>query len=294
MIGKDTLQESTLDNWVDEFYEIYKNKDRKRTISNMWLHLVENASKVGEATRKNEWGEACKELSHVFCWLCGFVAKCRDKDSSNDIDQVFFLDEPLSEIVWNKYPNACWKCRSSPCQCSTNRIEIEDIPEKRVEETKRLAFLRAQKHNMPGPLDDWVDMFRMIYENAHYGYPIDYVCFHFLEEVGEVARAILALSQFAGKEKFKEEEAKKLEEERGKFKEELADVFSWIASFVSKLGFLSDTMSNYHQAYSGSKENIEIKFSRIVWTAYKSTRGDFMVCPPPYCENRPCTCPDCF
>lgn len=258
----------------------------------MWLHLVENASKVGEATRKNEWGEACKELSHVFCWLCSFAAKCRDRDSSNNIDEVFLLDKPLSEIVWWKYPNACWKCGASPCSCSINRIEIEAKPEKRVEITRRITWLRVQKHLMPGSLDQWVDMFTTIYENAHYGYPIEYVCFHFLEEVGEVARAILALSQFIGKE-LGEEETKKLKEEREKFEEELADVFSWIASFMSKLRFVSDTVMNYHQVYSGSKESMEIRLSKIVWTEYKSPRGDFMACPPPYCQNRPCTCPDC-
>jgi NTP pyrophosphatase (non-canonical NTP hydrolase) len=291
MIRQGTLEKSSLDDWVEEFYDIYKDQDRKRNVSDMWLHLVENASKVGEATRKNEWGEACKELSHVFCWLCGFAAKCKDKDPSNNIDKVFLLNKPLSEIVWEKYPNACWKCGASPCSCSVNRIDIEAKKEKRLEVTRRIAMLRGQKRNMPGPLDQWVDMFTTIYENAHYGYPIEYVCFHFLEEVGEVSRAILALSQLIGKDLNEEETKHALEEERKKLEEELADVFSWIASYVSKLGFISDTVMSYHQAYSGTKGKEEIKLSKIIWKEYKSARDDLMVCPPPYCESRPCKCP---
>jgi len=292
MIGEKTLETSNLDDWVEDFYEIYKDKDRKRTVSNMWLHLVENASKVGETIRNDQLELAFKELAHVFCWLTGFIAKCNDKDlKRNNIDRVYLLDKPLSEIVWNKYPWLCPSCGRYPCMCPIFRGKIDA-----KEVADRVAENRKRRGKMPSTLDEWVDMFQAIYEKAHLDLSIENICFHFLEEVGEVAREMLKLSSFEDKGKLSEEEKVKLKNIKEELENELADVFSWIASLVSKLGFISGVIMQYYSSYhKEEKLKIEkIKLSRILWNAYKSPRGDFLYCPDPYCQNRPCTCPDCF
>lgn len=293
MITENTLEHHSLDEWVEEFYTIYKEKDRKRTVQEVWLHLVENASKVGECIRTDDLKTAFKELAHVFCWLSSFVAKCNDRDASNNIKKVYLLDKPLSEIVWNKYPNICYKCGHNPCICPVLSEFPSDI-DKRVEER------RKQKHLMPKTLDEWIDMFKRIYEKAHTDLSIENICFHFLEEVGEVAREILKLSKFETKVE-KNELSRKDGEELKKIKEnlekELADVFSWIASLISKLEFITGLLMEYHLSYRGQpiEENasnvMKIKLSRILWSAYKSPQG-FLYCPPPYCQERPCKCPD--
>ena len=290
MITKENLETSGLDGWVTEFYEIYKNKDRKRSVSDMWLHLVENASKVAEALRRNDLGMASSELAHVFAWLCSFVAKCQDKDlEANNIDKIYLLDEPFSDTVYKLFQNLwCKVCRASPCRCALDRVRYETKIRSKIQIGKRLAssIPPDERHKIPPTLDKWIEMFEDIYENSDYGYPIDYICFHFLEEVGEVCRAILALSRFA--EKTEDEltgpELNELEGLKNNYKEELVDVFAWVASLVMKLQFLYKVITG---------EEGKFRLSGIVWKEYKSPKGNFLYCPKPYCENRPCICPDC-
>ena len=290
MITKENLETSSLDDWVTEFYEIYKSKDRKRSVSDMWLHLVENASKVAEALRRNEYGMASSELAHVFAWLCSFVAKCQDTDlEANKIDKIYLLDEPFSDIVYKVFENLwCKVCRVSPCHCSVERVRYETVERSKIKLGERLAssIPSGERHKIPPTLDKWVEMFKNIYENSDYGYPIDYICFHFLEEVGEVCRVILGLSRFVGKteDELTKPDSEELKKLKNNLKEELVDVFAWIASLVMKLQFLRKVITG--------KEG-QIKLSGIVWKEYKSPKENFLHCPKPYCENRPCICPNC-
>jgi len=292
MITEKNLEISSLDDWVEEFKRLYfPNKDSKRSVSYMWLHLIENASKVGEGMRRNEWGKAFKELAHVFAWLCSFVAKCQEKDLQvNNIDEVYLLDEPFSEIIFFHYPNVCGTCGWSPCRCSIWRKKIETDPKFKKIIMKQLALQRKKQHEKPTTLDGWVEMFRRIYENADYGYPIEYICFHFMEEVGEVAKAILELQRFVGKDlsTMTNEDSKKLTKWRKNLKEELSHVFAWIASLVMKLQFHSDRFTEYYEM-----KTMENKLSEIMLKEYKSPVGGFLYCPPPYCKKRVCECPNC-
>lgn len=276
-----------MDDWVEEFYEIYRLKDKKRTIPEMWLHLQENASKVGEALRRNEYGLALRELAHVFCWLCSFVAKCNDEDQpAKYMNRAYLLKRKFWDIVWHKYPNACYRCGGSPCECLKWGKDLER-KDRQIKIAKRLEDMRKQKPTTPPTVDQLVERFRLIYENTHYAIPIEYLGFHFLEEVGEVAREILNLAPFEGKdlEKLTKPESKKLTELQTKLADELADAFSWIACLLIKLDFFSETMWNY---YGLKRKRKKITLPEIVWNEYKSRRGDFLNCP--HCKERPCRC----
>jgi len=65
-----------------------------------------HASKLGEALRRELYDDAGHEAGRVAVWLISFVAKLQD-DSKKGHDLLFNITTPLSQMIWNKYPNCC-------------------------------------------------------------------------------------------------------------------------------------------------------------------------------------------
>ena len=88
-MGKSKLYEYDIDKWEDEFADIYyETVDKYRTPAEMWLFLVQDASKVAEFIRREKYAEALKALTHVLNWTCSFVRRCR-----NENDLKFKIDK---------------------------------------------------------------------------------------------------------------------------------------------------------------------------------------------------------
>lgn len=131
MMRKDKCNTYSIDEWEQEFAEIYGNVDLQRKPSEMWLLLVEDSSKFAEFIRREKYAEALTALAHVFCWTCCFVWRCR---SENDLG--IRIRKPLSKIIWDKYPARCCLCGQERCICSVRRFELEELPEEKKEEAR--------------------------------------------------------------------------------------------------------------------------------------------------------------
>jgi hypothetical protein len=150
----------TIDEFVDAFEKVYGNLDRKRTIEQMWLQVVEEASSVAEAVREVNYIAAISHLSNTFCWVCGLVAKCRSEKNS-----ILHFKDDFSSIIWNKYPNRCPLCCVNPCQCLIKKREIDKRSADEKNRVYEHARKRAQRSIMDRirNLDRIVNMFEDIY-----------------------------------------------------------------------------------------------------------------------------------
>ena len=231
-----------LDKWVDVFYREARKRLEGRSPSDVWLRFVENAGvRIAEFIRKEEHAKAIESVGEAFGWLCciiGYWSKQRSREG-------FKILNKLSDIVWHKYPGMCYACADEilepevrkedyyvPCRCLGMRGKTRD--KAKAEQNLNLARKKKEK---PITLDNWARMIQKIYENAHYELPISSICLHFLEEVGEVAGALIEL------EDIKEASNKRIR----KLEDEIADVFSWIFGLINKIDQTFSTARDYYK-----------------------------------------------
>lgn len=178
-----------INEWSNIFSELYSKADSKRSPEQLWIATTAHCSTIGELIRRMEFPELLKPASHAFCWLCSFINKCNQIN-----DDVFSLNEQLCELVSLKYPGECGHCEKDPCQC--NPIEMDAIQNKsaryeRLLEERNKNIIAYREYT----INDWKSTFQKIYGKRVYILTIEIIGFHFLEEVGEVSRAIRFLGQ---------------------------------------------------------------------------------------------------
>jgi NTP pyrophosphatase (non-canonical NTP hydrolase) len=230
-----SLEEITLEEWSNKIWDLYKVQNEKRKIPDLWLAVVQYVSKIGEGIRKNEYHEVDKGVAHTFCWICVFIKKCNEEPELSP----FVLKKTFSEILSLKFPGVCGRCANKPCICGLDRILIEADSDKRP--TSNLSIHRETFDCSNFSLLNWTLMFSTIFGNSIYSSSLEGICFHLMEEVGEVAKVIRDLIEL---EELPDEEIKKQEilQQRAnlqlKLMEEIADTFSWLCAISIKMGFL--------------------------------------------------------
>jgi NTP pyrophosphatase (non-canonical NTP hydrolase) len=289
MINSKNIGTNSIDVWFDEFAEIYGLTDIQRTPDNIWLMLMEDASKVAKTIRKEEYADALNPLAHVFVWTCAFTWRFMQND------QAVKIRKPFSEIVWYKYPEKCPYCGKSLCICPVRRDEIETLSkeEKLALEQKiwnELAIDRSRLEKIPKTLDGYVDMFKGVYHGAHYSLTVENIAFHFMEEVGEISSCIRKL-----REMNQSGTAFKAAEYQEEMEREIADIFSWTSSLLMKMDYILGSGNKFFKIYLSDKydaknlkQTANLKMSEIIWKAFKDPKSDRMYCPS--CKNRPCKC----
>lgn len=114
MIGTDTQvqyskrHDATIDDYQQDFARIWQRDLHERSVLDLWLHVVDHASKVSRAVRLDDTDGVIDDLADTAAWLMSFIAQCRS--SSNPIDQHFRIDKPTSDIIWEKFPGQCATC----------------------------------------------------------------------------------------------------------------------------------------------------------------------------------------
>lgn len=282
MLTQKKRDKYNLDDWETEFDEIFGRVDSQRGIAEMWLLMMEDAAQLAEAIRREKYSDSLRKLSRVFGWTCSFVARCRLEDMKGT---AFYLDKPLSEIVWQKYPYCCALCGQPRCICAVVRGELEELSPSEKKKRKdsfasAIAVARQRTDLIPKNLDGLVRMFSHIYKGAHYNLPIEAILLHFLEEVGEVSSCIRAIREKDGS-KYDNELTADLEEE-------IADIVSWTASALSKLDYI---LGAYGQLKVGDKKTTQtasLTLSDIVWREFMDDSGEYLWCGR--CRSRPCKC----
>jgi len=273
-ITEQNLHNATLDQWKDDFWDIYSRLDKMQDIHQVWSRAYEDATKVGEAIREDKIEDCLKYLAHTFCRIAIFVAKIgKDQSVAENFRSIKEFKE-FSKVVWYKYPQICPHCLQATCTCPSliEKPESEQVKEKLKEKREKL--------NPPETVDQWQAMFETIYDKAHFVKSLDELGFHLLEEMGEVQTAIRQIATW-------EKDGKQLKKWQEDLTKEVADTVSFCFSIVRKIatevGKFEDLEREYRQDEVVS--SLELTLSKVLWLEYSS--GDKIVCP--VCKQQPCT-----
>ena len=155
-----------LSQWQAMFDELYGQHNERLDANVIWLHVMRWGGEVAKDFRTEEYSELKAHVPDLFSWLCAFASRKALE---------------LEQVTWAKYPGVCPYCRRSKgCICIAEGHSID---------ATALQNFRATPS--PGSLDSWRVMFRDIYGPANKVQSRSAVGFHLMEEIGEMADALL-------------------------------------------------------------------------------------------------------
>lgn len=316
-LNRDTVGKVDLDEFVKAVSGIYINKDKVRSVWDVWLHANHHAAAIGEEVRKAKPGEKLLiEIADFAMWLFTFAGKIRgtfdifvDDGSFNNRfeENTIRTKKGFSDIIWDKYPGICPVCfwhrsengvgLSSPefnkvCDCLIKEIENRDQSKKREHVEKLRRYAAEHIGERPANVDLWQAMFQKIFEaNLRHVSLVD-IGFHLLEEVGEVSNSMVRMYTYkTGRGgNFRKNEPKW---RQVWLEEEIADVASWLFTLLNHLRFVPEIANAFQKyVFQGAKPiqfDEDIKLSRIIWNRYGNEGiGEFMC---PHCKKQICRCP---
>jgi len=83
--------------------KVYWKRDKKRGIDGTLQRTKEELAELSAAILEIEDAKAIEEeIADVFAWLCSLAN---------------LLDIDVSKVFYNKYTDACSKCKQNPCTC---------------------------------------------------------------------------------------------------------------------------------------------------------------------------------
>lgn len=273
---------ATIDDFVRAFQEVYGHLDRRRSVEQMWLQVVEESSSVAEAVREVNYLDVLSHLANTFCWICGLVARCQ-----RETDSVLHFNKDFSSVIWNKYPGRCPLCESNPCQCLIRKREIDSRSSEEKARVYQRVKRRAQRSldDRVRNLDRLVNMFEDVYGPTYFVVSIEEITFHFTEEVGEVAEQIRearALEIASIGTRNRKRERRRIVND---YLSELADVFSWMCAILIKINYMIAEVNHILGEFSRSQTDYhEISLSEVIKKYY--LREGRLVCRT--CRQRRC------
>ncbi|MCB8967442.1 MAG: hypothetical protein H6660_11165 [Ardenticatenaceae bacterium] len=294
ILTENNYLDASFEQWALILDKIYGKRNEQRSISEMWLRAVSDASKVGEAVRKSDAYEAMLYLTHTFGWVITSSTKLLKLEFDGKPALLGSDSKPhncLTNIVLSKYPSICPYCGGVPCKCSSMRktVERESKSERRLRLNK--VNLQAKEDGiLPETISGLSNMFEDIYGQVHYGSSLESIAFHFLEEIGEVASCITSLEDGKGRHR-------ELVPYNIQLPEEIADVVGWGFAIMSKLSTLAKDADRLVQAFNGSQDKPESLSTswnsthilpKYLWREFYSNSEQQYQCH--HCKSNPCEC----
>jgi hypothetical protein len=97
-----------LDDYFYDFSTIWKRDFEERSVFDLWMHVIDHASRVARAIRQQQPPLVIDDIADTAAWLFSFIAQCIN--SKNSFDQKFRFEETPTQIIWFKYPGVCPSC----------------------------------------------------------------------------------------------------------------------------------------------------------------------------------------
>jgi len=266
--------------------------------------VVRHASALGEAIRKEEYGDAAHEVGRLAVWLVSLVARLQDSENKRGVDRLFEISTPLSQIIWTKYPNCCpacygdhavipqregadgedWRGELQQCDCLRRQEKVE---------TRNIAYSSEEKEDIKRQLKEYatrwmpVDPQQFSFDSMEerfmniFGPAIrlsspESVGFHLLEEVGEMCEALVDLYTYAPRA---EATPQVYQDRKLAVENEIADVFSWLFAASIRLRLIYQKIEQgYARLYPRSDAPLvshvrSMWVSRRIWAEYGKDHG---------------------
>jgi hypothetical protein len=309
--GLKGIREYRLEDWVNIFARMYASADADRDASSLWLDVLDESSNVAEYVRREEYRKAIDTVPDVFARLLSFVAKysANATDATVENEGIDLRPEDdgapyLTAWVLKKYPAVCSVCARKPCICPSSRYERETRNEDvRIPEIipTSLRKYKIWEDEVVPKIDSFTvealfSMFNEIYSGVQRDPPISSICFHFLEEVGEVAKLLLSFNNIQIlRMKNNGSYRENLDYLNIHLKSEISDVISWIMALINKANFIfRSTYPHYHCVLSQEKvpgpEFRHMTLSELMLNRFYDHQGRRFLCP--HCESEKCS-PQC-
>ena len=322
----DELGELSVDDYVDIVRNVWTNIHPRRTVSDYALHVLDHASKLGEAIRRNDADKILKEVAETANWLFAFVAKLND--SKTKWENRLNIQTKFSRMIWEKYPNICPHCFESvyipkieektaakdiaseikgKCKyCLSEYPKVEERSTQQASEIKRnykqlsknelRKYAKETLDEIPMSLKEMEAMFHKIYESNTALATLESIGFHVLEEAGEIGRAVIDI--YTDKIYTDKREDRSLEEKHHALCDEVAEVFGWLCSLTLKVRNDAKIFDNYRKKITSHFTNPKVHASKeladyvgleeILWVEYRNKDNKKYRCP--YCWHHTCEC----
>jgi NTP pyrophosphatase (non-canonical NTP hydrolase) len=304
----------SVDDYVRTVTDVWKEIHPRRTVVDYTLHVLDHASKLGEAIRRDDADLILRETAETTNWLFGLVAKLNDDKTG--WQKGFNISTKFSRMIWDKYPNLCPHCFHRIYVLNKGKKAAEDIvadikgkckyclsdyprvEERSTEQKSELNQLYegelrryAQKtlKKIPGSLQEMEAMFHSIYGSNTALATLESIGFHILEEAGEMGRAVIDIYTDKSSNGL-------LENEQQNLCNEIAEVFSWLCSLTLKVRAGAKTFDKYRNklvSYALPGEGVEelakdVELEKILWITYRNRENKQYECR--YCRKSICTC----
>jgi len=299
------LGKLSVDDYVSIVRSVWRNIHVRRPTLDYVLHVLDHASKLGEAIRQVNAEKILHEIAGTANWLFGLVAKLNDDKPAEE--SRLNIKVPLSKMIWNKYPMLCPHCFMSPtfrgkrteeigeklrgkCQrCLVDYPKVENRP--KDEERRAKAEIRKFAGNTiadaPKTLQQFEKMFHELYVANIAVSSIENIGFHLLEEAGELGRAVIDI--FEDQDRHQPE----LDERQRDLCDEIAEVFGWLCSLTLKVRGQAETFDDFQRGLNilpsagrGLSESIDLE--KILWVLYRDNQSKRYRCL--HCHRSTCRC----
>jgi len=325
VVSETNYRNASLEAYQREVLRVWPTNMAERPALYVWLHVVRHAAAACEGVRKYEWNVILDELAGLILWWLAFIGKLNGLARSRGDDVIFALPFTASQIVWNKYPRVCpvefglyvsnhntasfdemWAVTANiECTCLTRKKEVEQrsSEEKLYTRETLYAFAHKFQRRKPKGLSGFEKMITHIFSGSIYALTPHEIAFHLMEEVGEVSRALADLEVSRAILRKTKAQRSAFEQERRlrilALSDELADVFSWTISLLSKVRFLLSSFDDYFETAPGTEASTlanirallgrdanKINICDVIWRKYGI--GGRIRCP--VCGEGPCIC----
>lgn len=304
---------------VDEYVDIVKNVwneiHQRRTALDYALHVLDHASKLGEAIRRDDADLILREIGETANWLFGFVAKLNDDKAG--WESRLDIQTKMSRMIWDKYPGLCPHCfqrlyvlsdgkkatsdivsdikgKCKYCLSDYPKVEKRSASQKYAQlklscEEELRKYAQNALEEIPNSLQRMETMFHSIYEpNIALG-TLESIGFHILEETGEMGRAVIDI--YTDKRSDLS-----IEKKQYMLCDEIAEVFAWLCSLTLKVRNGAKTFDKYRNrlvSYTLPLQNKEklakyVGLEQILWINYRNGKNKLYECP--YCGLHACKC----
>jgi len=315
----------SIDQYVQNVGEVWSDIHPRRTVLDCALHVLDHASRLGEAVRKDDASDILKETAQTTNWLFGFVGRLNSRPKVFAWESVFDIRTSFSRMIWDKFPRLCPHCFERLCMapggkrtaieiaseisgkckyCLTQYPAVERRSELKTEEQRQQYHRRKREAealrrevadntsaNRPRSLQKLEEMFHQLYKSTVAVLTIESIGFHLLEEAGEMARAVIDLYTTA------KDSAEELKQRQLDLCDETAEVFAWMCSLTLKVQEGAKAFDKFRDklvvdvvpsAGEGGHLADFTSLEKILWVEYKQKDGDRYRCP--YCSQVLCVC----
>jgi NTP pyrophosphatase (non-canonical NTP hydrolase) len=99
---------ASIDDYHEDFAAIWTRDTNERSVFDLWMHVVDHASRVARAIRRQWPAAVLDDIADTTVWLLSLIAQCNN--SPVELDIPFRFVEKPSDIIWMKYPAMCPAC----------------------------------------------------------------------------------------------------------------------------------------------------------------------------------------